>query len=667
MTRPDTRTRTLPLRVLALSAAALAVPAGGALLFSQALGEYGALLWLLGLVPAFLLAYYRGWRGVATAIAAGMAVLSITQALASWRLTLVPDMLLGVVIAYLAIAMAVGLLAEYMHRDRSVVEDMAFTDLLTRLPNRRHADVFLGNEFAAAQRGRILSVVLFDLDGFKRYNDTYGHQAGDEAIRAFADVLARTTRRMNLSARFGGEEYVSVLAGSDAEGAMVFAERVRMAFRAQHVGNPPLTVSAGVATYHPGMSSQDELLAAADQALYRAKREGRNCVRLYEGSGSASTLDVPEPSSDPDDLATSVPASGPTATLGEGRRLLLVEDDEEVRTLLGDYLRSEEFLVSEAENVRDALRELREDFDVVLSDLRLAGASGQEVVSAVKARWPHTQVVVMTGLQDARVAADALNAGADRYLFKPFGTPELRSHLADALSRRDQLLLEERERRELTGAARLRADEARQSVVRGAMALVRAAEVRDPYTRGHSDRVTAYSRVLADALDPDETLVDRERLELACQLHDVGKIGVSDAVLNKVGPLDDKEMGAVRQHPLVGRRILEPLLDDDLILSVVTWHHERWDGTGYPDGLQGETIPLAARVVAVADTLDAMTCPRAYRDALEWELALRHLRSLSGTAFDPAVISLLEEVVGDLSEIYRSTPLESASGKGAVG
>lgn len=667
MTPSDMEGRSLPPLALTLSALGLAVPAIGALAIPQILGEYGALLWLMALVPTFFLAYYRGWRGVAMGIAATVSVLSVTQVVASYRLLLIPDLLGAVVVVYLGVAMALGFLSELLDRDRSAVADMAFTDLLTRLPNRRHADVFLGNEFAAAQRGRTLSVVLFDLDGFKRYNDTYGHQAGDEAIRAFSDVLARTTRRMNLSARFGGEEFVSVLAGSDPEGAMVFAERVRMAFRAQHVGDPPLTVSGGVATCHPGMSSPDELLAAADQALYQAKREGRNCIRMYEGVVASPGLDLVKGVEVDETLEEEEVPGDAEPGLGEDRRLLLVEDDEEILALLGDFLEGEGFQVAGAENVREAVRELRAEYDVVLTDLRLPGSDGQEVVSAVKARWPNTQVVVMTGLQDARVAADALNAGADRYLFKPFGTPELRSHLADALARRDQLVQEERERRELTGAARARADEARQSVVRGAMALVRASEARDPYTRGHSVRVAGYTRVLADALDPQGTLLDRERLELACQLHDIGKIGVSDAVLNKHGPLDEKEMGAVRQHPVVGRRILEPLLDDDLILAVVSWHHERWDGTGYPDRLQGETIPLVARVVAVADTLDAMTCPRAYRDALDWKLAVEHLKGLSGTAFDPGVVRLLDVVATRLEAIHDEIPMSLAAAQGVDG
>ena len=279
----------VPLRALIISLAALAVPAIAALLFSEFLGQYGPLLWLLLLVPAFLLAYYRGWRGVATALAAGMATLSTTQVVTSWMGIAVPDLLLGVVVVYLAIALGVGWLAESLHRDREEVEDMALTDTLTGLPNRRHALVFLENEFAAAERGGVLSAVLFDLDGFKGFNDRHGHPAGDEALRNFADILTQTTRRMNLSARFGGEEFLGILSGSDAEGAVRFAERVRVALAARVLSGETLTVSGSVATYHSSLSSSDELLAAADHALYQAKREGRNCVRLF-GHGDGTPI-----------------------------------------------------------------------------------------------------------------------------------------------------------------------------------------------------------------------------------------------------------------------------------------------------------------------------------------------------------------------------------------
>ena len=663
--------RRVPLRALGLSLAALLVPTGAALFFPDALGDYGALLWLLALVPAFLLAYYRAWRGVATALAGGMATLSTTQVVALWLGRPVPDLLLGVVVAYVAIALGIGWLAETFHRDIDEVEDLAFTDILTHLPNRRHARVFLENEFAAAERGRMLSIVLFDLDGFKPYNDSHGHAAGDDALRVFADILARTTRRMNLSARFGGEEFLSVLAGSDSEGAMVFAERVRAALRAQKIGDGPLTVSAGVATYHPGMDSPDEFLAAADQALYQAKRDGRNCVRLSgstdgepdrPGSEAGPPDDGP-PSEDGDPRAShdTAPAR-PAVTLlphqitvfGSGRRVLLVEDEAQVRALITTYLQREGFSVTECSDVNEGVRALREEYDVVVTDIRLPGASGNEMVAAVKSRWPGTQVIVITGLQDAQVAAEALNAGADRYVFKPFGMPELRAHLVDALARRDRSMAERTERRLLTHEARERAQQARDAVLKGARALVRAVEVRDPYTRGHSERVSEYTAALLDVLDPEASLLDRDTMRLACELHDVGKIGVPDAILNKEGRLTAEEFQLVRKHPRTGRSILEPLLEDETILAVVSWHHERWDGGGYPDGLAGEAIPLAARLVGLADALDAMTSSRAYRRALPWAEALEQIRELAGIQFDPELVDVLDQCEGPLRAIYSA-------------
>ena len=304
---PDRSRRRVPPRALLLSLSALAVPVAGAFVFPEGLEEYATLLWLLALVPAFLLAYYRGWRGAATALAAGMATLSVTEAVANWLGQPVPDLLLGVVVVYVATSLGIGWLAERLHQDKDEVEDMAFTDILTQLPNRRHARVFLENEFAAAERGRILSIALFDLDGFKAFNDKHGHQAGDEALCTFAEVLTRSTRRMNLSARFGGEEFIAVLAGSDAEGAMVFADRVRTSLEAHSVGGDGLTVSGGVAVYHPSMRTPDELLAAADQALYQAKREGRNGVRLF-------SLHAGEPGAEPPpDWPATEPSRAPEA------------------------------------------------------------------------------------------------------------------------------------------------------------------------------------------------------------------------------------------------------------------------------------------------------------------------------------------------------------------
>lgn len=659
MSLTDPRARQVPPRALGLSFAALLVPVAGALAFPDALGEQGSLLWLLALVPAFLLSYYRGWRGVATSLAVGMVVLSLTQALASWRMEPIPDTLLAVVVAYLVIAMSVGFLADRFHRDRSIVEDMAFTDPLTRLANRRHAMVFLENEFAAARRGRLLTVVLFDLDGFKSYNDTYGHQAGDEALRAFAGVLARTTRRMNLSCRYGGEEYLTVLAGADMEGAVVFAERVRMALQAQGLGDPALTVSAGVATYDISMETPDELLALADDALYQAKRGGRNRVHAAEaGAGSREDGRTREGEIRTSPRPAAAPASDALSDrgLGEDRSILVVEPDEDTRSLLRAFLAGEGFDVVEAGNARQARHALQHEFDLVLTSLHVPGAAAHTTLETTKALWPATQVVVMTGLNDARMAAEALQAGADRYLFRPFGMPELRGHLVDALARRERLLAAVQEAEGTEGDRVEAAAQTVEALIRGTMALVKAVEVRDPYTRGHSARVGAYAAVLADVMDPDGRQIDRDRLHLACELHDVGKIGVSDAVLNKTEPLSEAEVREIRKHPGAGRDILARLMDDPLILGVTHWHHERWDGSGYPDGLQGQDIPLPARIVGMADALDAMTCPRAYRDAIPWAEAMERIESSAGVHFDPVLVAGLDGVRRRLERVFRSAP-----------
>ncbi len=665
-------TRSVPARALALSVSALLVPVTGALAFPDALGEAGALLWLLALVPAFLLAYYRGWRGVATALALGMATLSLTQVAATVLDRAIPEILFAIVVAYLGISVGIGWVTELLHRQRADVEDLALTDILTRLPNRRHARIFLENEFGAAERGRALAVVLFDLDEFKKYNDDYGHQAGDEALQRFGEILVATTRKMNLSARFGGEEFLSILAGSDDDGAMIFAERVRESLANAHLTHGRLTVSAGIAAYHPSMRSPDELIAAADLALYRAKRDGRNCSRIF---GRAMEVAIPDEEAESEEvLATlrgevppneyprssdAIGRSRPPVTLlphqitgfGEGRRVLLVEDERPVRNLISSYLNRENFEVVEAEDAPAAARALGEEFDVVITDIRLPGASGNELVTTVKSRWPRTQALVITGYRDAGVAARALKAGADAYLFKPFGMPELQTHLKEALARRDHEVSERFDRLGLTEGANDRAEGVWEAVRNGAMALVEAVEIRDPYTRGHSGRVAELALRLAAHLPEGMGDWSRDALRLGCQVHDVGKIGVPDAILNKPDTLSEEEFALVRTHPRTSRRILEPLIGDEVVLGIATWHHERWDGEGYPDGLIGEAIPVPARVVAVADALEAMTSARAYRSRLDWDEAVEVIRSRFETHFDPALETPFEAALPELRAI----------------
>lgn len=270
----------MPLRAVVMSLAALAVPLVATTYMPAAASGYDVLLWLTPLVPGFLWAYYRGWKGAALGFAGAMAILAVGQVivLVLGMRTMNLMYVVMVVAVTAAVSIGTGIVAELLHRERERAMRMAFTDDLTGLPNRRHFNMMMEYEFAAAQRGRNLVVVVFDLDHFKSFNDRFGHGEGDEVLRAWAGVLRRHTRKMHLTARIGGEEFITVLGDSTPEGALVFVARVQDALAQLTFSGEPVTVSVGLATYARAMKSVQELVDAADAALYRAKSAGRNGV-----------------------------------------------------------------------------------------------------------------------------------------------------------------------------------------------------------------------------------------------------------------------------------------------------------------------------------------------------------------------------------------------------
>ncbi|MFQ5678293.1 MAG: GGDEF domain-containing protein [Gemmatimonadota bacterium] len=287
--------RRVPTSALLISMLALGVAAAGNLYWPERLPDSFALLWLLALIPPFLLAYYRGWEGAALALAAGMILLVGVEVGGSYlndrqvRWWIVS----GVIVVLITVSLGAGFIAERLHRQTSEALDLAYADPLTGLPNRRILDMFLHQGFAAAQRGTPFCVVLFDIDGFKGYNDTRGHSAGDEALRLVARTLRANTRAMNTSGRQGGDEFLSLLPGAEATGALVFAERVRSDVAdTQLAKEHDITVSGGVAFFDPVMQGAKELLDAADRALYAAKSLGGNRIVL---NGERGTPDEKPP------------------------------------------------------------------------------------------------------------------------------------------------------------------------------------------------------------------------------------------------------------------------------------------------------------------------------------------------------------------------------------
>jgi putative two-component system response regulator len=332
-----------------------------------------------------------------------------------------------------------------------------------------------------------------------------------------------------------------------------------------------------------------------------------------------------------------------------GGTILVVDDEPNICRLLERYLGRLGHTVQTANSVPEAMERLtRERFDLVLTDLRLPGPSGLDLLVEVRSRAPGTRMILMSAHADISTAAAAIDRGIDQLIIKPFELEDLRSRVDSSLARyrAEHEALQERE--DLQARLRQRDTESKIWVLRAAHALAAAVEAKDPYTAGHATRVTAYAMCIAEEIGG----IDLLRFRLAGDLHDVGKIGVPDNVLNKPDRLTTEEFDAVKKHPEVGERILQPMIEDPLVLGVVRSHHERWDGRGYPDGLRQEQIPLPARVLAVADTVDAMTSHRAYRSGLPWQLAIAEIRQCCGSQFDPQVVDAFDLALPRLEAHY---------------
>jgi diguanylate cyclase (GGDEF)-like protein len=277
----------VPKRTWLICVVALLVPFMATRLMPEPQPWFELLVWLPALLPAQLLAYFRGLRGAAASLIAGVAVFAVSQLTRPAVLFSADDwfFVFSFLAVYIVLSLSAGFMADALRRERRQAEQLGLTDPLTLLPNRRYADIMLNKEFTeAVLTGKPLVAVLFDLDNFKEYNDRNGHGAGDDALRCFATTLATNTRRMDTSARYGGEEFITVLCPSSLAVALAYVERVRTSLRrTQGKSKDALTVSAGVAVFGKGMTTPVDLVHAADIALYQAKRDGRDCVRVYTG------------------------------------------------------------------------------------------------------------------------------------------------------------------------------------------------------------------------------------------------------------------------------------------------------------------------------------------------------------------------------------------------
>lgn len=325
--------------------------------------------------------------------------------------------------------------------------------------------------------------------------------------------------------------------------------------------------------------------------------------------------------------------------MAESPTCLIVDDEPRLRQVLTHLMRADGFRCIEAGNGVEALERLsREAVTLVMSDMQMPKMNGIELLREVRARYPDVAVVMITGNADVEMAVGALSIGAMDYIIKPFHLEEVRARVAQALEKR-RLILENRDYQErLEDRVLLQQRRLEELFLGGIQSLSAALEAKDPYTRGHSVRVASYASSIARELGVGPDLI--RQIELGGQVHDIGKIGVREEILNKTGPLTPEEYEHIMTHPVIGWRILAPLLGDaPHSLNVVRWHHERFDGQGLPDRLARQTIPIEARIVAAADSLDAITSDRPYRRSEKtMQMAVDELIRCKGSQFDPEVV-----------------------------
>jgi len=478
-------------------------------------------------------------------------------------------------------------------------------DYLTKLYNRRYFSERLRRELDEARRqGRPVALILADLDDLKAVNDELGHEAGDSAIVRAAAVLAANVRGTDVVARLGGDEFGILLPGASREVAQAIAERVSQ-LDAQ--AGTPLSLTLGLAVFPHDADTSEGLFRAADQDLYRSK-----ALKKARSALAATT----ELQNRPDtDALVLVAEDDPIA----------LESLQELLTMAGYRTAA----ASDGSQVVEMVRRLRPD--TVLLDVVMPGVDGTTVCSEIK-NDPDlrlTPVVMVTGHSSRDDKLAAISAGADDFIRKPYDKVELLTRV-----------------KALVNTSRL--NERLEDLEAVLFSLAKAVEARDPYTQGHGRRVGHYAGLLGRAvgLSKDEL----QALQWGAILHDIGKIGVPDAILQKPAKLTDEEMSVMRSHPEIGANICAPLKSAKMLLPIVRHHHERWDGRGYPDGLAREDIPLVARVMAVADAFDAITTDRPYREGCPPEVAFEILRNGAGTQWDPDLVApFIEAVRADAS------------------
>lgn len=339
--------------------------------------------------------------------------------------------------------------------------------------------------------------------------------------------------------------------------------------------------------------------------------------------------------------------------------VMVIDDEERIRRILAIQLEKAGYNVVALSDGQKAMEMLGQvEIDVVITDIRMPGITGDQILRYIKTHSPAVPVIMLTGVVDVETAVSIMRTGAYDYLVKPVKRDDLLITVHRAIQYRNVVLrnihLQEeniRYQKELEQKVRERTRELARALAHlrevhmdTVKILASAIEEKDPYMRGHSNRVRIISAEMARKIGYRE--MEIERIEYGALLHDIGKIAIDQRILDKPGPLTDEELKIIQEHPIIGERIISKVSFFADIASMVRWHHERWDGLGYPDGIKEENLPVPVRILNIVDAFDAMSSDRPYRKALPIERVLEIVESESGKQFAPDLVEIFlkEEV-----------------------
>ena len=510
------------------------------------------------------------------------------------------------------------------------LKEKLYKDPLTGAYNRRYYEEVIRKSIGPA------GIALMDVDDFKICNDTYGHYAGDVALETAASAIQSCIRSSDLLIRYGGDEFLLVLPGIPGDILQTKLEQISDAVRNAAVpGYPHFRVSLSIGgTIQSITDPVERIVHRADWLMYQAKGR-KNAVMVEVPGHSLAALEK---------------------LLQNKSQILLVDDSAMNRMILKEILGGD-YRILEAENGQECLEKLQteaENIALVLLDINMPVMDGFEVLKAMNANHTIEDIpVIMISSDDSDAAIRrSYELGASDYVTRPFDARIVYRRVTNTI----KLYAKQRRLVQMV-SDQIRARENNTDMLVGVLSHI--VEFRNGESGAHVRHIRIITELLLHRLleissQYPITAEQQDNIPLASALHDIGKIGIDETILNKPGKLTPEEFEVVKTHSMLGAEMLhqlenfneQPLLQT--AYEITRWHHERWDGRGYPDGLKGDEIPISAQLVALADVYDALTSERCYKKAFSHEKAVQMILNGECGAFNPLLLQCLTDMQTDL-------------------